>query len=99
MCAGTSYAIRDPRQVLHGYGLSAAEHTLHRRHQFPIVTVVGVINASCAPLNNMLVLLVGGLPIAMPTILSVTMALGASALAKKKAIVSRLTAVEEIAGY
>lgn len=58
----------------------------------------GVVNASCAPLNNMLVLLVGGLPIAMPTILSVTMALGASALAKKKAIVSRLTAVEEIAG-
>jgi hypothetical protein len=57
------------------------------------------VDASCAPLNNMLVLVVGGLPIAMPTILSVTMALGASALAKKKAIVSRLTAVEEIAGY
>jgi H+-transporting ATPase len=58
----------------------------------------GVVDAECAPLNNMLVLVVGGLPIAMPTILSVTMALGASALAKKKAIVSRLTAVEEIAG-
>jgi H+-transporting ATPase len=58
----------------------------------------GVVDAACAPLNNMLVLVVGGLPIAMPTILSVTMALGASALAKKKAIVSRLTAVEEIAG-
>jgi H+-transporting ATPase len=57
------------------------------------------VDAECAPLNNMLVLVVGGLPIAMPTILSVTMALGASALAKKKAIVSRLTAVEEIAGY
>ena len=56
------------------------------------------MDAACAPLNNMLVLVVGGLPIAMPTILSVTMALGASALAKKKAIVSRLTAVEEIAG-
>lgn len=49
-------------------------------------------------MNNILVLVVGGLPIAMPTVLSVTMALGASALAKKKAIVSRLTAVEEIAG-
>jgi H+-transporting ATPase len=58
----------------------------------------GLMNAACAPLNNMLVLVVGGLPIAMPTVLSVTMALGASALAKKKAIVSRLTAVEEIAG-
>jgi len=41
---------------------------------------------------------VGGIPIAMPTVLSVTMALGASALARKKAIVSRLTVVEEIAG-
>jgi H+-transporting ATPase len=49
-------------------------------------------------MNNMLVIVVGGLPIAMPTILSVTMALGASALAKKKAIVSRLNAVEEMAG-
>ncbi len=34
----------------------------------------------------------------MPTVLSVTMALGASRLAKKQAIVSRLTAVEELAG-
>ncbi|ELR11003.1 plasmamembrane proton-efflux P-type ATPase [Acanthamoeba castellanii str. Neff] len=58
----------------------------------------GVSDGDCAPLNNILVLVVGGLPIAMPTVLSVTMALGASALAKKKAIVSRLTVVEEIAG-
>lgn len=58
----------------------------------------GVSDGACAPLNNILVLVVGGLPIAMPTVLSVTMALGASALAKKKAIVSRLTVVEEIAG-
>jgi len=58
----------------------------------------GVIDQECAPLNNILVLVVGGLPIAMPTVLSVTMALGAGALAKKKAIVSRLTVVEEIAG-
>jgi len=57
-----------------------------------------VIDQECAPLNNILVLVVGGLPIAMPTVLSVTMALGAGALAKKKAIVSRLTVVEEIAG-
>lgn len=34
----------------------------------------------------------------MPTVLSVTMAVGAQKLAKRQAIVSRLTAVEELAG-
>ena len=34
----------------------------------------------------------------MPTVLSVTMAVGARLLAKKKAIVSRLVAIEELAG-
>lgn len=53
---------------------------------------------SCFPLENALVVIVGGVPIAMPTVLSVTMALGARNLAKKNAIVSRLTAVEELAG-
>ena len=38
------------------------------------------------------------MPIAMPTVLSVTMAIGANQLAAKQAIVSRLTAVEELAG-
>jgi H+-transporting ATPase len=45
-----------------------------------------------------LVLLVAAIPIAMPTVLSVTMAVGAKLLAKKKAIVSRLVAIEELAG-
>mmetsp|Transcript_2302 Transcript_2302/g.3500 ORF Transcript_2302/g.3500 Transcript_2302/m.3500 type:complete len:1031 (-) Transcript_2302:410-3502(-) len=49
-------------------------------------------------LEQILVLIVGGIPIAMPTVLSVTMAIGAGDLAKKDAIVSRLTAVEELAG-
>lgn len=51
-----------------------------------------------SPLENALVLIVGGVPIAMPTVLSVTMAIGAAQLSKKQAIVSRLTAVEELAG-
>ena len=46
----------------------------------------------------MLVLVVGGIPIAMPTVLSVTLALGASALAAEGAIVARMSAVEEMAG-
>lgn len=45
-----------------------------------------------------LVLLVAAIPVAMPTVLSVTMAIGAGQLAKKQAIVSRLTAIEELAG-
>ena len=45
-----------------------------------------------------LVLTVAAIPVAMPTVLSVTMAVGARLLSKKKAIVSRLVAIEELAG-
>jgi H+-transporting ATPase len=45
-----------------------------------------------------LVLLVASIPVAMPTVLSVTMAVGARLLAKKEAIVTRLSAIEELAG-
>ena len=45
-----------------------------------------------------LVLTVAAIPVAMPTVLSVTMAVGARLLAQKKAIVSRLVAIEELAG-
>jgi len=45
-----------------------------------------------------LVLTVAAIPVAMPAVLSVVMAAGALALAKKQAIVSRLVAIEELAG-
>jgi H+-transporting ATPase len=45
-----------------------------------------------------LVLTVAAIPVAMPTVLSVTMAVGARLLAKKQAIVSKLVAIEELAG-
>jgi H+-transporting ATPase len=45
-----------------------------------------------------LVLTVAAIPVAMPTVLSVTMAVGARLLAAKQAIVSRLVAIEEMAG-
>jgi H+-transporting ATPase len=45
-----------------------------------------------------LVLTVAAIPVAMPTVLSVTMAIGARLLAGKKAIVSKLVAIEELAG-
>lgn len=48
-------------------------------------------------IDNLLVLLIGGIPIAMPTVLSVTLAIGAKQLAEHKAIVTRITAIEEMA--
>ena len=45
-----------------------------------------------------LVLTVAAIPVAMPTVLSVTMAVGARLLAQKEAIVSRLSSIEELAG-
>jgi len=48
-------------------------------------------------INNLLVLLIGGIPIAMPTVLSVTLAIGAKQLSQHKAIVTHVTAIEELA--
>lgn len=45
-----------------------------------------------------LVLAVAAIPVALPAVLSVTMAVGALNLARRRAIVSRLSAVEELAG-
>jgi H+-transporting ATPase len=44
------------------------------------------------------VLLIASIPVALPAVMSVTMAIGAYALSLKKAIVSRLSAIEELAG-
>ena len=45
-----------------------------------------------------MVLTVASIPVALPAILTVTMAIGAINLAKKKAIISKLSAIEELAG-
>lgn len=45
-----------------------------------------------------LVLTVAAIPAALPAVLSVTLAIGATALAKREAIVSRLVSIEEMAG-
>ena len=45
-----------------------------------------------------LVLTVAAVPVAMPTVLSVTMAVGARVLAAKEAVVTKLAAIEELAG-
>jgi len=45
-----------------------------------------------------LILTVASIPVALPAVMSVTMAVGASTLARMQAIVSRLVAIEELAG-
>jgi H+-transporting ATPase len=49
-------------------------------------------------LQFVLILLIASIPVAMPAVFSITMALGALALSKEKAIVSKLSAIEEMAG-
>ncbi len=65
-----------------------------------IIVLLGI--ARHEPLVDLLVfslvLTISAIPVAMPAVLTVTMAIGAVALAKKQAIVSRLDAIEELAG-
>lgn len=65
-----------------------------------MIVVVSVLRGDkiLTTLQFALVLTVAAIPVAMPTVLSVTMAVGARLLAKQKAIVSKLVAIEELAG-
>ena len=65
-----------------------------------VIIVVSVVRGDpfLTTLQFALVLTVAAIPVAMPTVLSVTMAVGARLLATKKAIVTRLVAIEELAG-
>jgi H+-transporting ATPase len=65
-----------------------------------LIVGAGVVRHQSAVtvLQFALVLTIAAVPVAMPAVLSVTMALGARKLAASQAIVTRLAAVEEIAG-
>ena len=65
-----------------------------------VIVTVSIIRHDpvVSTLEFALVLLVAAIPVAMPTVLSVTMAVGARLLAKKQAIVTKLSAIEELAG-
>jgi H+-transporting ATPase len=66
------------------------------------VLIIGVAVSRHDPvlqvLQFVLVLTIAAVPVAMPAVLSVTMALGAKILTAKQAIVTKLAAVEEVAG-
>jgi H+-transporting ATPase len=65
-----------------------------------VIMAVGIIRDEkfMEMLQFALVLMVAAIPAALPAVLSVTMAIGAFALAKKEAIVSKLASIEELAG-
>ncbi|MDQ6955090.1 MAG: plasma-membrane proton-efflux P-type ATPase, partial [Mariprofundaceae bacterium] len=68
-----------------------------------LVTILIVVQLGRgAPLLELiqfaLILTVASIPVAMPAVLSVTMTVGAQALSKMQAIVSRLESIEEMAG-
>ncbi len=65
-----------------------------------IVVVVSLLRSASFPdtIQFALILVVAAIPAALPAVMTVTLAVGAVALAKKEAIVSRLTAIEEMAG-
>jgi H+-transporting ATPase len=65
-----------------------------------VILAAGIARGDSAldVLQFTLVLTIAAVPVAMPAVLSVTMALGARKLAASQAIVTRLAAVEELAG-
>ncbi|PNX46165.1 MAG: plasma-membrane proton-efflux P-type ATPase, partial [Thermoplasmata archaeon M8B2D] len=69
---------------------------------FLVLLIIGIAILRSDPfletLQFALVLTIAAIPVALPTILSVTMAIGALLLSKKNVIVSHLTAIEEMAG-
>ena len=73
--------------ILAGIMVSAVFIAALFRHANPLVI-----------LQFALVLVVASIPVALPAVLTVTMAVGAIVLAKKEAIVSKLVSIEEMAG-
>ncbi len=65
-----------------------------------IVLIVALLRSESFldTLQFALILIVAAIPAALPAVMTVTLAVGAVALAKKEAIVSRLIAIEEMAG-
>lgn len=63
-----------------------------------VVTSTWDVKDVLSILQFVLVLLVASIPVAMPAVFSITMALGALALSKEKAIVSQLSSIDEMAG-
>ncbi|GLT51569.1 hypothetical protein SLA2020_249700 [Shorea laevis] len=83
-----------------GKAAHLVENTTHVGHFQKVLTAIGnfCICSIAVGIITYFVLLIGGIPIAMPTVLSVTMAIGSHCLSQQGAITKRMTAIEEMAG-
>ncbi|TPX57101.1 H+-exporting ATPase [Powellomyces hirtus] len=89
--------------VVSSINLRFIRNYLNHKHLKVLVVIILFVNLFSKhqgflhALRSVLVLTVAAIPIGLPTVLSVTMAVGAKELAKEKVIVKRLTAIEEFA--
>ncbi|HVB15840.1 MAG TPA: plasma-membrane proton-efflux P-type ATPase, partial [Stellaceae bacterium] len=104
-----TYFGRTARLVQQAGAVSHFQRAVLRIGNFLILTTVGLVLTIVVaglfrrdPVLEMvqfsLILAVASIPVALPAVLSVTMAVGAERLARLKAIVSRLVSIEELAG-
>ena len=104
-----TYFGRTAKLVQEAHTVSHFQRALLKIGNYLIILAVVLVGAIVAvatfrgdplltTLQFALVLIVAAIPVAMPAVLSVTMATGARRLARKKAIVSKLVAIEELAG-
>ena len=104
-----TYFGRTARLVEQARSVSHFQRAVIRIGDFLIVVTVGLVAVILAvavmradPLIDTvqfaLILTVAAIPVALPAVLSVTMAVGAERLARLKAIVTRLVSIEEMAG-
>lgn len=100
---------RTARLVESGGTTSHFQRAVLRIGNYLIVLAVGLVSlimlvalfrgdAILTTLQFALVLTVAAIPVAMPAVLSVTMAVGARLLTARQAIVTKLSAIEELAG-
>ncbi len=106
---GRTYFGKTARLVQQAGTVSHFQRAVLQIGNFLILTTVGLVAVMVVaglfrknPLIEMvqfaLILAVASIPVALPAVLSVTMAVGAERLARLKAIVSRLVSIEEMAG-
>jgi H+-transporting ATPase len=104
-----TYLGKTARLVEHAGTVSHFQRAVLRIGNFLILSTIGLVALILVvalfrgdPLVETvlfaLILTVAAIPVALPAVLSVTMAVGAERLARLKAIVSRLVAIEELAG-
>jgi H+-transporting ATPase len=104
-----TYFGRTARLVQQAGTVSHFQRAVLRIGNFLILTTVGLVvtiviaglfrqNPLLEMVQFALILAVASIPVALPAVLSVTMAVGAERLARLKAIVSRLVSIEEMAG-